>query len=114
MLFTGDAGIDGITRISDKIPDNLEVFKAGHHGAANIVDNRFLIEHSPAVSIISVGKNNYGHPNAATLDLLKDTEIYRTDKNNSIRILTDGNEYQMSTFNIDSKKYEPVTTKLAK
>ena len=114
MLFTGDAGIDGITRISDKIPDNLEVFKAGHHGAANIVDNRFLKEHSPAVSIISVGKNNYGHPNAATLDLLKDTEIYRTDKNNSIRILTDGNEYQMSTFNTDSKKYEPVTTKLAK
>jgi len=35
--------------------------------------------------IVSVGKNNrYGHPNKEVLYILKDSIIYRTDRNGSI------------------------------
>lgn len=114
MLFTGDAGINAFNRISDKMPSKVEVLKVGHHGAANVVDENYLKTLSPDVSLISVGKNNYGHPNKATLDILKETEIYRTDKNNSIKISTNGSEYQMFVFNTTTKKYEHVSTKIAK
>ena len=113
ILFTGDAGAAALSRISDKLPPKLEVFKVGHHGAANVVDKNFVENHSPEISIISTGQNNYGHPNRATLAILKETEIYRTDKNNSIKITTDGNEYQTFTYSTFTRKYEPISTKAA-
>ncbi len=114
MLFTGDAGIEAFNRIQDKLPQNVEVLKVGHHGAANVVDENYIKRLSTEVSIISTGLNNYGHPNKATLDILRNTETYRTDRNNSIKISSDGTEYRIYTFNTTSKKFEFVTSKQAR
>lgn len=104
MLFMGDAGVEAFKNLDEKhlgskgLPENIEVLKVGHHGAANVVDKSMLKSISPKVSLISTGINNYGHPNKVTLDTLSETDIFRTDKNNSIKISTDGVKYQLFTY----------------
>ena len=107
-LFTGDAGVEAFLRVKSYIPQNIEILKVGHHGARGVVDRDMLEDLNPKVSIISTGLNNFGHPNRGTLDLLRNTEIYRTDKNNSIKITTDGNMYDVLTFNRTKHKYERI------
>ena len=40
-----------------------------------------------------------------TLNQLKNTNLYRTDKNNSIKIVSNGYTYKVLTFDRDKKKY---------
>lgn len=105
-LFTGDAGVEAFNTFKDNIPHNVEVLKVGHHGARGVVDEEMLKHLNSKVSIISTGLNNFGHPNKGTLDILRKTAIYRTDKNNSIKITTDGTVYNVLTFNRIKHKYE--------
>ena len=109
ILFTGDAGFTALERIADKMPPKVEVLKVGHHGAANVINKKLLERLGTEVSVISTGKNNYGHPNKATLDILSPTEIYRTDKDNSIKITSDGLNYETYTFNSSTKHYEKIS-----
>ena len=105
-FFTGDAGVEAFNSVKKDIPHDIEVFKVGHHGARGVVDSEMLNHINPEVSIISTGLNNFGHPNKGTLDILRKTAIYRTDKNNSIKITTDGQIYNVLTFNRIKHKYE--------
>ena len=107
-LFTGDAGVEAFYSVKKYTPRNIEVLKVGHHGARGVVDNNMLEYLNPKVSIISTGLNYFGHPNRGTLDILRNTEIFRTDKNNSIRITTDGKTYGVMTYNRTRHKYEHV------
>jgi competence protein ComEC len=92
FLFTGDA-----TDISEQkmLNKNIksDVLKVGHHGSEYSTTDEFLKKVDPSISVISVGKDNkYGHPSKKTIDKLKDTEIYRTDIDQTIIIKTDGNK----------------------
>ncbi|MBQ4427511.1 MAG: DNA internalization-related competence protein ComEC/Rec2 [Oscillospiraceae bacterium] len=63
-LITGDMGAATELRLLEKydIPD-LECLVVGHHGSAGSTSERFLIETSPEIGIISCGAfNTYGHP----------------------------------------------------
>ena len=106
MLFMGDAGIEAFTKLQKDIPQNIEVLKAGHHGGPNVVNNEMLKHLNTKVSIISTGANFFGHPNKGTIDILRNTDIYRTDRHNSIKILSDGNSFKTFTFNPIKHKYE--------
>ena len=90
MLFTGDAGTDAFNKLKKDIPHNIEILKVGHHGGSNVVNYEMLNHLKPTISIISTGPNAFGHPNKGTLDILRKTDIYRTDRNNSIKITSDG------------------------
>lgn len=105
-LFMGDAGVKAFNELISYIPKNIEVLKVGHHGAKGIIDNKMEAYLNPEVSIISTGTNYFGHPSKGTLDLLRKSSIYRTDKNNSIKISTDGNLSKIYTFNRTKHKYE--------
>jgi len=105
MLFMGDAGIDAFEKVKADIPRNINILKVGHHGAAKVIDNEMLNHLNNQVSIISVGTNIFGHPNKGTLDVLRKTYIYRTDKNNSIKIISDGNIYNLLTYDKEKRKY---------
>ena len=86
FLFMGDASTIREKDILNEYElDNIDVLKVGHHGSRTSSDEKFIDEINPRYSIISVGKNNrYGHPNKEVLDILKNSTIYRTDKDGSI------------------------------
>ena len=104
-LFMGDAGIEAFNGVKKDIPQNVEVLKVGHHGAKGVVNSDMLNYLNSDVSIISTGKNSYGHPGRGTLDVLRNTRIYRTDVNNSIKIKSDGACYEVMTFNCQKRRY---------
>ena len=106
MLFMGDAGVKSFEQVQKEIPHNIEVLKVGHHGGPNVVDERMLNHLNNEVSLIPTGVNYFGHPNKGTLDILRKTEILRTDLMHSIKISTDGNTYKIYTYSNASKKYE--------
>lgn len=62
------------------------VLKAGHHGSKYSTSAEFLKAVNPEEAIISVGKNNYGHPHPDVLERLREQGIkfYRTDKKGNI------------------------------
>lgn len=104
-LFMGDAGIEAFNGVKKYIPQDVEVLKVGHHGAKGVVNSDMLNYLNSDVSIISTGRNSYGHPGRGTLDVLRNTRIYRTDVNNSINIKSDGNCYSVMTFNRQKRGY---------
>ncbi len=107
MLFTGDAGIEAFERLQKNIPTKIEVLKVGHHGGPNVVNSNMLKHLNTQVSIISTGPNSFGHPNRGTLDILRKTEVYRTDRNNSVKITSsDGKSYTVYLFNPQRNRYE--------
>lgn len=105
MLFMGDAGTKAFDQLKSDIPTNIEILKVGHHGGLNTVNKEMLEHIKPETSIISTGINSFGHPYKGTIDTLRETNIYRTDRHNSIKIKTDGDEYSIYTFNPKKKKY---------
>lgn len=108
MLFMGDAGVKSFNSIKNKIPHNVDVLKVGHHGGARVVDNNMLQHLGNNVSLISTGLNYFGHPNKGTLDLLRNTIVLRTDLLKSIKISTDGLDYDIYSYQPHVKEYEKL------
>lgn len=93
FLFTGD--IESKVEkdlLSAKLVSNVDFMTVPHHGSKSSSTSSFVKKIKPKYSIVSVGKNSYGHPNS---DVLKrytqiKSKIYRTDKNGNIIVKTDG------------------------
>ena len=105
MLFTGDAGEKTLIELQKYLPQNINILKVGHHGAFGVLNKNLASYFNPEFAIISVGQNIFGHPSDYTLNLLKNTKILRTDINNSIRIIVNGNNYKTQTYFPEKKKY---------
>ncbi|MBP3923755.1 DNA internalization-related competence protein ComEC/Rec2 [bacterium] len=108
MLFMGDGTIETFESIKQNLPSNIEVLKVGHHGAKGVVNPEFLSHINSKVSIISTGENKFGHPTIGTLDVLRKTDIYRTDKHNALKISTDGNKYYVYGYNPLKHEFEKI------
>jgi len=79
-----------------------DILKIAHHGSKSSSQKNFLEAINPDIVIISVGQNNrYNHPHKSVLERLKNLDIYRTDLDGTINILTDGFE-----FDIKTERYE--------
>lgn len=100
FLFMGDAEqeIEQVLLKDNKKFLDCDVLKVSHHGSNDASTKEFLNAVSPSYAIISVGKNNYGHPSEEVLDSLKKTkaEIHRTDYNGHIKIISDGKTIDVS------------------
>ncbi len=105
MLFMGDAGIKSFELVKKNIPHNIDVLKVGHHGATHVTDNNMIDYLGNRVSLISTGINYFGHPTKGTLDILRNTDILRTDLLNSIKLTTDGSLYKIYSYDTTDKKY---------
>lgn len=94
FLFMGDAGATSENELLYSGVDlKADVLKVGHHGSSTSTTINFLDEVAPDYAIISVGAgNSYGHPTEQTTNRLLDasTEIFRTDKDGTVVISTDG------------------------
>ena len=54
----------------------VDILKVAHHGSGYSTGTEFLATASPAIAIISCGRNNsYGHPHAETLKRLEDARV---------------------------------------
>ena len=59
---------------------DIEVYQVDHHGSATSSNLNFLNQTDPEVSVISLGNNNYGHPNPNTVQRLQATStVYQTE-----------------------------------
>jgi competence protein ComEC len=68
-----------------------DVIKVAHHGSRTSSTESFIRAVSPAIGVISVGRDNpYGHPHAETLERLSGIKIYRTDRDGAIKISETG------------------------
>ncbi|HZX01208.1 MAG TPA: MBL fold metallo-hydrolase [Candidatus Paceibacterota bacterium] len=90
-LFIGDIGFDVERRLAGKYDMNIDILKVAHHGSKYSSGDEFLAEATPAVSVIQVGKNTYGHPTKDALDRLAaiGSAIYRNDLAGTVHIEAD-------------------------
>ncbi len=65
--------------------EKSDILKVSHHGSKNSSDASVINVVDPKYSIISVGKNNYGHPSSQTLENLRASEIFRIDKSCAVK-----------------------------
>jgi len=90
MLLTGDVEPPGQQRLLAAGTDlDVDVLKVPHHGSRH-QDEEFLAATSPAVALVSAGADNdYGHPSAHTLDLLRalGSRTYRTDRDGLVVVV---------------------------
>ena len=106
-MLTGDGSFatwkDGI--LKDYATEDLacEILMAGHHGSLDFFDDpsssRYFVAHiqamNPAMTVVSVGRNSYGHPDDTALRLYRKysrgsrqgNKILRTDLKGTIKLI---------------------------
>lgn len=99
MMFTGDAEQEEEKTILGKGGTlKSDVLKVGHHGSRTSTSPAFLKAVSPKNAFISCGQgNDYGHPHKVTIDKLEKAkvQIYRTDRNGTVTLTSDGSSYRI-------------------
>ncbi len=90
-LLAGDAGFPAEDAMHDRLP-RVDLLKVGHHGSAGSTGDAWLDALAPTVAVISLGRNEYGHPSPATVARLvaHGAAVHRTDREGSIAVTTDG------------------------
>lgn len=79
--------------------NGIDVLKVGHHGSKTASGEDFLSQLSPAVAIVSVGKNLYGHPSTEAMERLAKAcpVTLRTDISGMVRIVSTNNGTNVTT-----------------
>lgn len=102
FLFTGDAEeASEEEMLSLDWPLTATVLKCGHHGSETSTSPAFLDAVSPQYAVISCGvDNDYGHPDAVTLEKLEaaGAEVFRTDLQGTILASTEGSGVTMTAL----------------
>ncbi|EJO21906.1 MULTISPECIES: DNA internalization-related competence protein ComEC/Rec2 [Streptococcus] len=100
FLFTGNLEEKGEKDLLKQYPDlEVDVLKAGQHGAKTSSNPAFLEKIKPQITLISVGKSNRTKlPHQETLTRLESikSKIYRTDQQGAIRF-TGWNSWRIET-----------------
>jgi competence protein ComEC len=87
VLFSGD--VEAIAQ-ADLGPLPATVLKVPHQGAATS-DLDWITASAPAIAVISVGPNDFGHPSPEVVAALQATGavVYRTDHHGTVRLRLD-------------------------
>lgn len=89
FLLTGDLPHEEITLPNET---GVTILKAAHHGSKYSTSDTFLDLIHPREVVISVGKNNYGHPAPEVLERLqkRSISVHRTDSEGDITYRCEG------------------------
>ena len=96
FLLTADIEEEAEERLSQSGAElHSTVLKVAHHGSNTSTTQRFLDAVSPAIVVVSAGKDNpYGHPAPAVMERLEAAvgaeHVYRTDLQGDVEVVTDG------------------------
>lgn len=101
MIFCADAGFAAEQRmLAGRHELKSTVLKVGHHGSRYSTSEEFLERVHPRLALISAGAGNrFGLPSARTVALLgsKGIPTYRTDRDGTIELVTDGVSWSVTT-----------------
>jgi competence protein ComEC len=97
-LFTGDAGFAAEAVLRGKVR-SVDLLKVGHHGSRGSTGEELLDSLRPLAAVISVGRNDYGHPAQETLARLgsRRVPVLRTDRDGTVSVTTDGTRMSVRT-----------------
>jgi competence protein ComEC len=90
-LIAGDAGFPAESAMAGHLR-RIDLLKVGHHGSRGSTGDAWLVALAPPVAVISLGRNDYGHPAPETLARLRrhGAAVHRTDQEGTITVETDG------------------------
>src|SRR5581483_4503774 len=97
-LLTGDSQAveieDALAGVSNP---GIDVLQVPHHGSKSGLSEEAVRALRPALAVISVGKNKYGHPSKQTVGLLDSLNItyLRTDRVGDVEIVSDGRNWSV-------------------
>lgn len=101
-LLTGDSQVEGLSDSLSFLRTQgvtlrayLDALQVPHHGSRFGLSGEIVQKLDPALAVISVGKNNYGHPSPKTMQLLESAKVpfLRTDQDGDIEIVSDGKQW---------------------
>jgi competence protein ComEC len=97
-LLTGDAGFPAEAALRSSL-GRVDLLKVGHHGSRGSTGGELLDSLRPAAAVISVGRNDYGHPAPETMERLarRRMPVLRTDQDGTISVRTDGRTMWISS-----------------
>ncbi|MGM0409534.1 MAG: DNA internalization-related competence protein ComEC/Rec2 [Bacillota bacterium] len=102
LLLTGDLEKEGELKLIE-MKDDLKstVLKIGHHGSDSSTTEEFLAAVKAKEAIISVGENNYGHPDEKVINRIDNFKINKwvTKDMGAVIISTDGYSYSIKGYN---------------
>jgi len=92
LLLTGDAEAEAeAAMIAAGLPLRAELLKVGHHGSSGSTSAPFVAAVTPRIAVIQVGAGNtFGHPSPEVLKRLAGVQVYRTDQQGRIEVVSDG------------------------
>ncbi len=84
--------------LSRSIDVDADILKVAHHGSREGTSQAFVDASTPKEAILSVGVNDYGHPDPAVTARLEaaGARVWRMDVTGNITIYTDGSDYSVN------------------
>lgn len=103
ILLTGDSSLS---------PGDVQaqILKVPHHGSKHSSDSSYYRQVNPEVAVICVGRgNDFGHPSAEVISNIEraGASLFRTDKDGTVVISTDGNSWQVESSGMSSSSSKP-------
>lgn len=104
-VLMGDNETTNFEEIKPLLNEKTDIFKIGHHGSKESLNEEMLNAIHPDITIISVGRNNYNHPDPQVISLLAQKEYYMTETDNAIKVLTDGKSKTIYLYSANKNKF---------
>ena len=101
VVLTGDAGpalLTGLAATASRLPAHIAL-QVPHHGGSAATCRILGKALRPEVSVISVGRNTYGHPRPEAVAALGTSgRVLRTDRDGAVFIRSDGRNIKVRTW----------------
>lgn len=100
-LLTGDVEAEAQLALLRQGADvRADVVKVPHHGSRWALVSAFYEAVGARVAVITVGRNNYGHPSEEVIAALEGmgVRVYRTDANGAVIFSSDGRRWSVRTM----------------
>jgi len=101
MVLTGDAGpvlAADLAAAAKRLPAHIAL-QVPHHGGSPEACRILAAALRPEVSVISVGRNTYGHPRPGAVAALGTSgRVLRTDRDGAVFIRSDGRHFDVRTW----------------
>jgi competence protein ComEC len=101
VVLTGDAGpalSAGLAAAATRLPAHIAL-QVPHHGGSPEACRTLSAALRPEVSVISVGRNTYGHPKQGAVAALETSgRVLRTDRDGAVFLRSDGLRWRVRTW----------------